>query len=489
MTPNTRTNLFVCLWAAAMAAVCLLACPAGAQPAAADQEGVALTVYNGGYGVVRETRSLDIDKGGLVKFKDVAAAIDATTVFFKSLTDPSAKLLEQNYQYDLVSADKLLGKYIDKPIEIVCTGKTYGGRLLSYDGAQIVLKEDGGGITMVQRADNVKDIRFKVLPEGLLTKPTLLWHVATDKPGKQTVEVSYQTGGVNWHAEYVLVVDKDDAAADLTGWVSVQNNSGKTYADARMKFIAGDVRRVQPPPRSGLVGGRALLEKGFAEAMEEKAFFEYHMYTLPRPSTVADNEIKQLEMFSPVRGMKVTKRFLYNPLGNWRWSYGGRYEDRSYGATAADKKVAVFIEFTNSKDNQLGIPLPAGKVRVYKQDEADKALEFIGEEQIDHTPKDEDLSLRIGNAFDIVGERKQTDFKVEVNRHWMQETIEIKVRNHKKEDVVVRVKEPLYRWVNWKITETNVDKYEKLDSQTVAWDLPVKADGEVTLTYVVEYTW
>jgi hypothetical protein len=143
----------------------------------------------------------------------------------------------------------------------------------------------------------------------------------------------------------------------------------------------------------------------------------------------------------------------------------------------------------NSKDNQLGIPLPGGKVRVYKQDEADKALEFIGEEQIDHTPKDEDLSLRIGNAFDIVGERKQTDFKVEVGRHWMQETIEIKVRNHKKQDAVIRVKEPLYRWVNWKITETNVKEYKKLDSQTVAWDLPVKADGEVTLTYVVEYTW
>ena len=484
-------GLTACLLAAAMAAVCLLACPAGAQPAAgaADQEGVALTVYNGGYGVVRETRSLDIDKDGRVKFKDVASAIDATTVFFKSLTDPTAKLLEQNYQYDLVSADKLLGKYIDKPIEIVCTGKTYGGRLLSYDGAQIMLMEDGGGITMVQRADNVKDIRFKVLPEGLLTKPTLLWLVATDKPGKQTVEVSYQTGGVNWHAEYVLVVDKDDAAADLTGWVSVQNNSGKTYADARMKFIAGDVRRVQPPPTASPRSSGSTFAKPGAAPMEEKAFFEYHMYTLPRPSTVADNEIKQLEMFSPVRGMKVTKRFLYNPLGNWRWGYGGRYEDRSYGATSADKKVAVFIEFTNSKDNQLGIPLPAGKVRVYKQDEADKALEFIGEEQIDHTPKDEDLSLRIGNAFDIVGERKQTDFKVEVGRHWMQETIEIKVRNHKKQDAVIRVKEPLYRWVNWKITETNVKEYKKLDSQTVAWDLPVKADAEVTLTYVVEYTW
>ena len=502
MSASIRGNLWhVILAAAAIVALCAGLAPAqqpaAGQPAAgaagqpADQkEGVALTVYNGGYGVVREIRLLEIDKDGAVQFKDVAAAIDATTVFFKSLTDPAAKLLEQNYQYDLVSADKLLRKYIDKSIEVVCAGKTYAGRLLSYDGAQIVLKEETGGITMVQRADNVKDIRFKLLPEGLLTKPTLLWLVATARPGRQLVEVSYQTGGVTWHAEYVLVVNKDDTAADLTGWVSVQNNSGKTYTDAKMKFIAGDVRRVQPPVSGQPSDRLGYLAKGMREsAMEEKAFFEYHMYTLPRPSTVADNEIKQLEMFSPVRGMKVQKLFLYNPLGNWRWGYGGRYQDRAYGATAADKKVAVFIEFRNSKENQLGIPLPAGKVRVYKQDEADKALEFIGEEQIDHTPKDEDLSLRIGNAFDIVGERKQTDFKIELGRNWMQESVEIKVRNHKKEDAVVRVKEPLYRWVNWKITETNVKEYKKLDSQTVAWDLPVKADGEVTLTYIVEYTW
>jgi len=458
--------------------------------AAPDAEGVALTVYNGGYGVVREMRTLDIDKNGAVQFKDVAAQIDATTVFFKSLTDPAAKLLEQNYQFDLVSADKLLKKYVDKPIDVIAGTKTYSGTLLSFDGAQIVLKEDGGNIVMVQRADNVKDIRFKMLPEGLLTRPTLLWKVATAKPGKHLTEVSYQTGGITWHAEYVLVVNKDDTAADMTGWVSVQNNSGKSYADAKLKFIAGDVRRVQPEVAkfSGVtMSNGARME--MPAPMEEKAFFEYHMYTLPRPSTVADNEIKQLEMFDPVRGAKIAKKYLYNPLGNWRWNMGGRYEDRSFGATAADKKVNVFIEFRNSKENSLGIPLPAGKVRVYKQDEADKALEFIGEEQIDHTPKDEDLSLRIGNAFDIVGERKQTDFRVESGRKWMQESVEIKVRNHKKEDATVRIKEPMYRYITWKITETNAKDYKKLDSQNVAWDLPVKADGEVTLTYTVEYTW
>jgi len=455
---------------------------------AADEEGVALTVYNGGYGVIREIRSLDIGADGQVKFTDVATRIDATTVHFKSLTDPKAKLLEQNYQYDLVSADKLLKKYIDKPIDVVCKDKTYSGTLLSFDGGQIVLKEDGGGLMMVQRPDNVRDIRFKVLPEGLLTKPTLVWNVWTAKPGKHLAEVTYQTTGLGWHAEYVLVLNGDDTAADLTGWVSVQNNSGKRYKDAKMKFIAGDVRRVQDPRRPVVEYATRRAKAATPPAgMEEKAFFEYHMYTLPRPSTVADNEVKQLEMFSPARGVGVAKKFLYNPMGNFRWSYGGRYTDRSYGVTSP-KKVNVFIEFRNSKKNALGIPLPAGKIRVYKQDPADKALEFIGEEKIDHTPKDENLSLRIGNAFDIVGERKQTSFRIETGRKWMQEKLAIEIRNHKEEDVTVRIKEPLYRWVNWKITEES-HEHTKLDARNVAWDIPVKADGKVKLTYTVEYTW
>ena len=461
-----------------------MALPAAAQ----EKEGVALTVYNGNYGVVREVRLLEIGADGAVKFTDVASRIDPTTVHFKSLTDPAAKLLEQNYQYDLVSADKLLYKYIDQPIEVVCTGKAYEGTLLSFDARQIVLKEPGG-ITMVQRADNVRDIRFKVLPEGLLTRPTLIWLVATEKPGKHLVEVTYQTGNVNWHAEYVLVLGGDDATADLSGWVSVDNKSGKTYRDAKLKLIAGDVRRIAPPGRSGRGRERigwATMAK--AAPMEEKAFFEYHMYTLPRASTVADNETKQLEMFTPARGLKVAKRFLYNPLGEFRWGRGGRHTDRSYGATTASKKVNVFIEFRNSKENKLGIPLPAGKVRVYKQDPADKALAFIGEEKIDHTPKDEDLSLRIGNAFDIVGERRQTNFRIQTGRKWMQEQVEIKVRNHKEQDVVVRVKEPLYRWVSWRITEKS-HEYTKLDSRNIAFDVPVEKDGETVVTYTVEYNW
>ena len=470
-----------------MLTVVLAMCLPPAAATAQEEPGVALTVYNGGYGVVREIRSLNIPAAGDVRFADVAMRIDPTTVHFKSLTDPAAKLLEQNYQYDLVSADKLLKKYIDRPIDVIASGQTYSGTLLSFDGSQIVLAEDGGGITMVQRADNVKDIRFKVLPEGLLTRPTLLWKVWTDKPGEHLAEVSYQTSGLGWHAEYVMVLGKTDTSADLSGWVSVDNKSGKTYRQAKLKFIAGDVRRVREDRELMGVRSRAKLSVMAAAApMAEKAFFEYHMYTLPRPSTVADNETKQLEMFTPARGLKVDKKYLYNPLSNMRWR-GSRQTGRSFGITSY-KKVAVFIEFVNAKANKLGIPLPAGKVRLYKQDPADGAMEFIGEERIDHTPKDEKLSLAVGNAFDVVGERRQTDFRVETWRKWMTESVEIKIRNHKENDIVVRIKEPLYRWNTWRIIESS-HGHEKLDAFNAAWDVPVPADGETVVTYTVDYTW
>ena len=467
----------------AVAVLLALALPVCAE----ETEGVAVTVYNGGFAVVREIRGLDIAADGRVQFQDVAREIDATTVHFKSLTDPAAKLLEQNYQYDLVSADKLLQKYVDLPIEVTCEGQTYSGTLLSFDGSQLVIQEKEG-LAMIQRPMNVRDIRLKALPEGLITRPTLVWLVQTKKPGKQLAEVTYQTGGMAWHAEYVMVLAPDDATADLAGWVSVENHSGKTYREARLKFIAGDVHKiVQAMDRYKAGRMLAVPEAEAAPPMEEKAFFEYHMYTLPRPSTVADNEVKQLEMFAPAGGVKVDKRFLYNPLGDFRWYPGQRYTDRSYGVTSP-KKVNVFVEFKNSEANKLGIPLPAGKVRVYKLDPADKAMEFVGEEQIDHTPKDETLSLQIGNAFDIVGERKQTDFRINTDGHWMKESVELVVRNHKKETVTVRIKEPMYRWDNWQITEKS-HEYIKLDAHTLAWDVQVPADGETKVTYTVEYTW
>lgn len=454
--------------------------------ASGADEGVALTVYNGGYGVVREIRKVDVGDDGHVRFQDVATGIDATTVHFKSLTDPAAKLLEQNYQYDLVSADKLLRRYIDRPIEVIAPGTSYEGRLLSFDTQQLVL-QDVDGITMVQRPHNVRDIRFGPLPEGLITRPTLLWMIATRRSGEHLAEVTYQTTGLNWHAEYVLVLGDDDTTADLRGWVSVENNSGKRYASARLKFVAGDVHRVAPRTNRHKRGVLyAAVAEGDESSMQEKAFFEYHLYTLPRRSTVADREVKQLEMFPPVAGLTVAKRFLYNPLGHFRHG-GGRHLNREYGISS-EKKVRVFIEFENAEKNGLGIPLPAGKIRVFKQDPEDGALEFVGEERIDHTPKDEELSLQIGNAFDIVGQRRQTDFRLEKHRNWMRESIEIKIRNHKEKAVDVRIKEPISRWSNWQITERSHD-FAKLDAGTVAFDVSVPAEGTTATTYTVEYAW
>ena len=437
--------------------------PRRAAPAVAqEKEGVAVTVYNGGYAVVREVRRLDIGRDKTVKFTDVAKRIDPTTVYFKSLTDPNATLLEQNYQYDLVSADKLLDKYIDRQIEVVTDKSVYKGKLLSFDGRQIVLDKDGDGIVMVQRADNVRDIRFSELPGGLLTRPTLVWLVATDKPGKQLAEVTYQTGGMGWHAEYVMVLGDKDTTADLSGWVSVDNKSGKTYRDAKLKFIAGDVRRLRPPaPR--VFKGMAVERLGRRGTMEEKAFFEYHMYTLPRPSTVADNEVKQLEMFPPARNVKVKKRFIYRGVG---------------------KKAEVWIEFKNEKANALGMPLPAGKVRVFKQDPDDKALEFVGEERIDHTPTNEKLELMIGRAFDIVCERKRVAFRS--RGRWSEEKVEILIRNRKTEAVQIEVK--LNVGTNWQITEKSRN-FVKKDASTILFRVTAKPNVEEKITYTLERNW
>ncbi|MGA2221391.1 MAG: DUF4139 domain-containing protein [Verrucomicrobiia bacterium] len=463
---------------------------AAAEAQGKPEEGVALTIYNQNFGVVRERRKVNVaEKLGTIRFTDVAAQIDGTSVSFKSLTDPDATVLEQNYEYDLVSADKLLQKYIDKPITVLTKdGSRYSGNLLSFDGNQLVIRQygDKGDLAMVQRGDNVKDIQFSALPEGLITKPTLVWKLATEKVGDQLVEVAYQTGGINWQSDYNAVLNADDTHLDLSGWVTVNNQSGATYKDAKLKLIAGDVRRVQPPqtmPMSGMARrGMVAGEGGF----EEKAFFEYHLYTLGRPTTVADNQTKQIELLKTAE-VPVKKVFLYEGAPQFRW-YGGLVTDAGYGSEGGNKKVNVIIELKNSKDNHMGMPLPKGKVRLYKRDPADASLEFIGEDQIDHTPKDETVRLHIGDAFDIVGERKRTDFHVDTASHVMIESFEIRVRNHKTEAAEVLVKEPLYRWNNWEITQTS-HKWTKYDASTIHFPVQVDKDGEQVITYTVRYTW
>jgi hypothetical protein len=305
-------------------------------------------------------------------------------------------------------------------------------------------------------------------------------------PGRQIVEVTYQTEGLNWRADYNAVLNPDDTRLDLGGWVTLDNRSGATYKEARLKLIAGDVRRIRKPrPMPGR--GRVMaMEQAAAPPFEEKAFFEYHLYTLQRPTTVAQNQTKQIELLKASQ-VPVRKIFLYQGGAGYRF-HGGLQTHAAYGAEESSKKVHVIIEFINSKENNMGMALPKGKVRLYKVDAADAALEFIGEDEVDHTPKDERIKLHIGDAFDVVGERKRTDFHVDTGRKTMKESFEIRVRNHKDDAVEVLVKEVLYRWSNWEITQAS-HHYDKYEAQTIHFPVQVAEDGEEVISYTVRYTW
>ena len=430
-----------------------------------EEKSVAVTIYNQNLALVREARELDFKKGvNEVKFTEVAAYIDPTSVHFKAVKTPErVTILEQNYQYDLVNSEKLLQKYTDQKIEIQTKqGEVYSGQLLSYDGAGLTLKMKDTSIKIVSRGE-VRDISFPSLPEGLITRPTLVWLLDSDYSGKQSTEVSYLTSGISWHAEYVAVVDQADKHLDLSGWVSIENNSGATYADAKLKLIAGDIHRAEEELRRMAMDGMVMAAEKAAPSFEEKAFFEYHLYTLTRPATVKDREIKQISLF-PNTSVKVQKQFVYD--GAW------------YG-----KKVRVNLEFDNSQKAGLGMPLPKGKIRVYKED-TDKSLEFIGEDRIDHTPKDEKVRIYVGNAFDIVGERKQTDYQ-RISSHVDSYSYEISVRNHKEEAVEVVVVEHL-GYGEWEITKSDTP-YQKKDANTVEFVIKLEKDQEKKINYTVTY--
>lgn len=454
---------------------------------------VDVTVYNGDLGLVRETRKIQLKSGiNDVSVSDVASGIDATSVHFKSLTDPNGtEVIEQNFQFDLLSQEKLLDKYIDREIELETfrglaaeKKEIHKGILLSTSGGRIV--KIGKQIVMNPSGT----IILPELPEGLLTRPTLKWQLSARKSAVHDAELSYLTSGLSWSADYVLVASMDDKNADLNAWVTLSNSSGAQYKDARLKLVAGDINRVQPRYKTEeKTFKRFQAADMMAEAPQfsEKSFFEYHMYTLQRRTTLMNNETKQIEMASASQ-IPLRKLFVYDGAKNIYFGDWGEFAntDQNYGTTG-DKKVDVMLEFKNIKDNNLGIPLPKGRIRVYKAD-SDGALEFIGEDSIDHTPKDEKITVKMGQAFDVVGERRRTDFKIDSNRRWFEETFEIKLRNHKNEDISVEVVEHLYRWNNWKILQAS-QKWEKKNAQTIVFNLPIKKDGESVVSYSVKYSW
>jgi len=460
--------------------------------AAELKPGVSLTIYNDNFALVKDRRLLEetLKKGiKLVRFRDVAATIDAASVHFRSLTDPGATVDEQNFEFDLVSAEKLLEKYIDKRLTVhTADGRLYEGTLLSFDARQLVLAQDRqkGPIFMVERGENIKRIQFSELPGGLLTRPSLVWELRTEKDGKHLVELSYIANAIRWRADYNLALAADEKSLEVSGWVTIENNTGTAFADAAVKLVAGEPR-ADPGQIPWGFGPQyfkqmtRLAPTGQKGADPSQVFGEYRMYKLPEATTVGNNQIKQVELMTASK-VPMEKSYLYDGA-KLQWYRHGAYWDQAYGREE-NKKVNVMIEFENRADRHLGIALPKGKCRVYKADR-DKSLEFIGEDTIEHTARDEKVTLYIGDAFDIVGERKQTDFAKVADRVY-EEAFEIKVRNHKETPVTVKVLEKLYRFAGWTVLEKNRD-FEKIDSRTIIFPVQVPKDGEATVTYRVRY--
>ena len=455
-------------------------------PAIAQGEGLELAVYNQNLALVKDRRSLELTPGlNEVRFVDVAAQIDPTSVHFRSLTDPEGTVvLEQNYEYDIVNSAKLLQKYLDQEISLVTEdGQEYVGTLLS--GADNVILEAADGQVTVLKLEQIKEFSFPALPEGLITRPTLVWLLQSAQGGSQEVEVTYLTNGINWEANYIVVLADDEQSLDLDGWVTLDNRSGTAYENATLKLIAGDIHRAAT---DGYVVEKSLAYEEAAAAapqVEERGFFEYHLYEVQRPVTVKDQQTKQIE-FVTASGVPATKFFVYDGSQMSFGSYYQPLDDPSYG-TQSNTKVMVMLDFTNGEEQGLGVPLPKGTLRVYQKD-VDGSTLLIGEDAIDHTPRDEDVRLYIGDAFDIVGERVQTDFQVDYDDDWMEESYQITLRNHKDEDVVVRAVEHLFRWSQWQILDASED-FQKLDAQTIEFQVPVEANGEAVVTYRVRYEW
>lgn len=486
--------------------------PALAAEPLSEREAVELTVYNQDFALVREHRTLTLVKGvNEVHLEGVAALLDPTSVHVRSLTAPDAlRVLEQNYEFDLVNYGKLLQKYIGKDIEVHETIGQTGeirvkrARLLSSGYIQQP-QQIGYGMAPVYAYQYASQPLFEIdgkihaggagivvlpsLPEGLILKPTLGWHLESARDGQQAIELSYMTSGIKWVADYVALVDADDAKLDLTGWVTLDNRSGAAYENAKLKLMAGDVNVVQPAVLREMSYAKAAMDAvgGMAPQFQEKSFFEYHLYTLQRPTTIKDSEIKQVE-FASATAVPIVKRYIYDGFqGDQRyqgWDWTSYREQPDYGKTS-HKKVGVYLEFKNAQTNHLGIPLPKGRIRLYKAD-TDGGQEFVGEDLIDHTPKDELVRLMAGNAFDLVGERKQTDFKVLIPGHMTEESFEISLRNHKDQDVTITVREHLYRGQEWSL-RANSHPFEKQDAQTIEFAVPVVKNGEVKVAYTVQY--
>jgi hypothetical protein len=472
------TGFFFAVTMCLAATVTAIAQSSDQSTTARDRQSVNITVYNSNLGLVRETRRLTLPSGRIaLRFADVTAQIRPETVHLASLTAPtSLRILEQNYQYDLLNPAKLLDKFVGREITLVL--RRYQNNTESFEPVQATLLSNNGGQVwringqIVINPSNIAEMRFPDLPRNLVATPTLVWDLDNRESAAQTVEASYLTAGMNWRADYVLLVDAADAKGDLQGWVTLTNGSGATFEDARLQLVAGDVNRVSEERNNGLAGAMLRKEVDSVSQFQEQGFFEYHLYTLQRPTTIRDNETKQVSLLEAA-GFDVKKEFVLN---------GQHYYYTNYNnpGQPIKEKVGVYIQFRNSQQNKLGMPLPAGTVRLYKKDDKGNQ-QFIGEDRIDHTPKDEDVRVKVGDAFDIVAERKQTDYKV-IARNVYEYAYEIKIRNHKDGPVTIVVNEPIGG--DWEMISSTFEA-KKTAAFAAQFNVPVAKDGEATLSYRV----
>jgi hypothetical protein len=445
-----------------------------------DQADLAVTVYNSSLALIRDIREFTLASGESdLHFVDIAATVNPATVHFRSLTEPSkVSVLEQNYEYDLLEPEKLLRKYIGREVTLIrvrsengtTREETVKARLVSYNNGPI-WKIGDEYVTGLQ-ADH---LRFPELPSNLYSRPTLVWKLLNRGGPRHRIEASYLAGGLSWQSDYVLTVGRDDKTADLDGWITLTNGSGTAFHDAKLQFVAGDLNRVQPAARKQMlemVADRAAA----APPMAQEAFSEYHLYTLPRRTTIANQETKQLAMLNGT-GVPVEKRYVVDGQSFY-------YRNRHSPGTPIKDNVQVFYRFRNEEKSGLGLPMPAGIVRVYQADSTG-GLQFVGEDRIDHTPKDETLDLKIGNAFDIVCERNQTDFE-KISDAVYEMEFAITLRNHKTAPITVQVNEPVGG--TWRMIRST-HEWQKTAAWAAQFTVPVRADGSATLTYRVRVTY
>ncbi len=488
----------------------LLAGAAIGQDKAVDTKQPALTIYNQNFFVAREYVPLDLAAGvNRAEFAGIASHLEPDSVILRDPGGRSLQVLEQNYRNDPISQELLLSFYEGKTIDFlvqhadrqeIIKGKIvrsgyipssyYAQNYQQPASTQPIIEVDG-----VLRFGLPGQPLFPALSGDTVLKPTLSWLLQTNDPGKFDAEISYVAGGMSWQADYNVVVSDNPRGKtdllDMVGWITMRNQSGKTFENANIKLMAGDVNKIQPgsvAARTYAAEAKAMMNDAAAPAVSEKSFDEFHLYTVARPTTLHDQETKQVE-FVRSTGVHAQRLFVYDGAQVAQYGYYNLEQirqDQGYG-TQSNPKVWVMEEFKNAEANHLGIALPKGKLRFYRRD-TDGHLEFVGENVIDHTPKDETIRIFTGNSFDVVGERKRTNYHVDSARNWMDESFEIRVRNHKKEAVTVRVVEHLYRWTNWKLTDQSQES-RKMDAQTIEFPVTIAPDGEQVVTYTVHYSW